>query len=934
MDPLASLFDRFRTQGDLQALGSVFDALAPRLLPVAIHLTGRPADAEDALQQTFLLAMDRAASFDKNRRLEPWLAGLLQNVVRNQSRAAHRRRSEPLPDCASDELGPLAAAEREELVAQMRMHVDALPADQRQVLRLQLQCGLSPAQIAEALELPPGTVRMRLHRGLKTLRKSLPAGLSALLASALPAQGLAAVKQFVLAAAKDGLVAGSAAVMVAATAGPVALSGGVVAMKKIVGVALVAALVGVCWWFATLPQPEASRDVRPDAGPVVTVAPPNEANVDASVSARKQLGTPVANEAAPHPGPTELWGRVVDAAISAPIAGADVELLHRTADEFWNLDQQYGENIISLARARTGADGTFRFDVVRARPHRLRVAAAGFATTTVTGHTGGSIVDVVLARGASLHGIVKDGERLLADMDVRIAVHGTTIELGRGRTDAGGAFRFTDLPAADVFVQVSSPRYEEEGLRVQLVGGLHHEVTIVLEPGQTLRGRVVDDGTGTPIGEAEVSDSWMFKRVVRTGSDGRFELAGLRDHGFVMLHVRAHGYAAWSQNVAGTFGIDRVVRLQRGGEVVGRLIDPARTAIVDAYVALSAEFEEAPGMRGSDWQRAPVGQDGRFVALGLRPTLQYSVLARSPGCGMRVYLLPKALAAGERYDIGDLMLLPAGGIEGFVIDDQGAPLAKAEVQVHGTNADVRAWAQPGPGGPPTQFRYRSVTTDANGVFRISGLAAGEYAVSASVPGLDDSEPKKVAVEDGKIAEAVQVVVVRGLSLRGIVRRADGVALDAEQRGLLWLQAADPTGRTYSAQVDARGAFKIQGLRRGMCALVAMRAPKGWSLATMQVEAGASDLQLVLQPSSFVAGQVVDVDGKPLQAKVTVFADGGTGGSLLYPTDADGRFRVEVPPTFVGKVNAQHPADPFRAAEVKDVRAGTSELRLVLKLFSR
>lgn len=89
MDPLASQFDAFRSQGDLQALGVVFDALAPRLLPIAMHLTGHPADAEDALQQTFLLAMDRAASFDVTRRLEPWLAGLLQNVVRNQRRFDH-----------------------------------------------------------------------------------------------------------------------------------------------------------------------------------------------------------------------------------------------------------------------------------------------------------------------------------------------------------------------------------------------------------------------------------------------------------------------------------------------------------------------------------------------------------------------------------------------------------------------------------------------------------------------------------------------------------------------------------------------------------------------------------------------------------------------------------------------------------------------------
>ncbi|MEQ1633569.1 MAG: sigma-70 family RNA polymerase sigma factor, partial [Planctomycetota bacterium] len=152
MDPHADAFDRYRRHGDLDALAAVFDALAPRLLPIALHLCGHAADAEDALQQTFLLAMDKAAAFDTSQRLEPWLAGLLQNVVRNQSRRLQRRRGEPLPELASSELSPLDRAEREELAARLRTHVDALPADQRQVLRLVLQHGMSAVAIAEVLE--------------------------------------------------------------------------------------------------------------------------------------------------------------------------------------------------------------------------------------------------------------------------------------------------------------------------------------------------------------------------------------------------------------------------------------------------------------------------------------------------------------------------------------------------------------------------------------------------------------------------------------------------------------------------------------------------------------------------------------------------------------------------------------------------------------
>ena len=88
MDALSTRFEHYRTCGDVAALGEVFDALAPRLLSVALHLTGSPSDAEDVLQQTFILAMRQRDSFDATRRVEPWLSGLLTNVAPNHRRAA------------------------------------------------------------------------------------------------------------------------------------------------------------------------------------------------------------------------------------------------------------------------------------------------------------------------------------------------------------------------------------------------------------------------------------------------------------------------------------------------------------------------------------------------------------------------------------------------------------------------------------------------------------------------------------------------------------------------------------------------------------------------------------------------------------------------------------------------------------------------------
>ncbi len=194
----ARLFTRYRSQGDIIALGQVFDQTAPRLLSLAMSLCAEVADAEDALQATFITAMKKADTFDSSQSLEPWLAGILAGEVRNATRREARRRAEELPELTDGAPGPVERAENEELVRQLREDAQSLPIEQRQVILLQLQHGLHPTEIAEVLELPPGTVRMRIHRGIRALRQMMPASLSLLLGGIFATRGLAAIRQSVL----------------------------------------------------------------------------------------------------------------------------------------------------------------------------------------------------------------------------------------------------------------------------------------------------------------------------------------------------------------------------------------------------------------------------------------------------------------------------------------------------------------------------------------------------------------------------------------------------------------------------------------------------------------------------------------------------------------------------------------------------------------
>lgn len=136
------------------------------------------SDGEGLAAETFRLAFDRRLTYDTRRAdARPWLLGLATNVIRNHlrgqargQRAAGRLDPSPTADHAD---AAIDRAEAALLGPVLTGALDGIPAGDRDALLLMAWNDLSYLEVAEALDIPVGTVRSRISRARMRLRARL-----------------------------------------------------------------------------------------------------------------------------------------------------------------------------------------------------------------------------------------------------------------------------------------------------------------------------------------------------------------------------------------------------------------------------------------------------------------------------------------------------------------------------------------------------------------------------------------------------------------------------------------------------------------------------------------------------------------------------------------------------------------------------------------
>lgn len=170
---------------------AAFEALMRRhnamLFRVARSIVRDDGEAEDALQDAYLEAYRHIADFRGTARLSTWLTRIVVNAALMRLRAQRRHRvvvpidgdraddAEAPPRELADERvePPSSAALRAEIRRALERRIDELPVAYRTVFVLREVQDLSVEETAEALAIPPATVRSRLFRARALLREAL-----------------------------------------------------------------------------------------------------------------------------------------------------------------------------------------------------------------------------------------------------------------------------------------------------------------------------------------------------------------------------------------------------------------------------------------------------------------------------------------------------------------------------------------------------------------------------------------------------------------------------------------------------------------------------------------------------------------------------------------------------------------------------------------
>jgi len=160
--------------GDAGAVREALDLYGDLVWSLARRFTGTEADAEEAVQEIFILLWRKSSHFDPSRGREATFVSVLARrlLIDRWRRGARDLMLTPEPEGASA-TGPEDGVERDELTLAALRAFSELEEDVQTVLRLSVEHGCSHGAIADITGMPLGSVKTRVRTGLRRIREAM-----------------------------------------------------------------------------------------------------------------------------------------------------------------------------------------------------------------------------------------------------------------------------------------------------------------------------------------------------------------------------------------------------------------------------------------------------------------------------------------------------------------------------------------------------------------------------------------------------------------------------------------------------------------------------------------------------------------------------------------------------------------------------------------
>ena len=173
-DDLVAMF----RDGDADALESLFDRYRAPVYNFARMMLGQADGAEDVLQETFLTLARAGDRYQPRGRFKPWLMRVTRNLCLNRiqsQRLRHRVAATGRLDIVeppAPQPTPAEQVETDERLALLRRRIAELPERQREAIVLYAFEQMGYREIADALDVPIGTVKTLIHRARAALAQA------------------------------------------------------------------------------------------------------------------------------------------------------------------------------------------------------------------------------------------------------------------------------------------------------------------------------------------------------------------------------------------------------------------------------------------------------------------------------------------------------------------------------------------------------------------------------------------------------------------------------------------------------------------------------------------------------------------------------------------------------------------------------------------